>query len=376
MTQHAQQLRFSERENEEESLKFLKIFAKHYLEIDKSCKLFWRTILEECQKQNILPQTTVVQLYSEIWPNFLHKARNNFYTNGLTKVDQIVMDISKTRNPHWWGPPVASKNARARAIRDFNPPKVKIIEPQHVATAGSGRRKRKDAENVTPASAPAPKVAKTKKNAQMNTEDKTPVTSKPRQPRRRKQPHLPTTSSETTPSHPLPGPAGFKLPPPPLSISNPTTLSTIASLIRSLSAAQSSAAATTTSSSTVTPSSLLPTVSSNASTTVLTTPQIPKPPHPTPATPAAASTEPYEHFNLNFLPRPPEPPKITKLNIQPQPTINDSDLPSDSTTKTDVNKNFLKPFQDSSPFRLILSSSSEEEEEEEEEDGEDEEDAC
>uniref|UniRef100_A0A914XYT3 Uncharacterized protein n=1 Tax=Panagrolaimus superbus TaxID=310955 RepID=A0A914XYT3_9BILA len=178
MTQHAQQLRFSERENEEESLNFLEIFSQHYQEIDKNCKLFWRTILEECQKEKIFVETNVVQLYTQIWPNFLQKARNNFYTNGLTKIDQIVMDISKTRNPHWWGPPVASKNARARAIRDFNPPKVKIIEPQHAATSGSGRRKRKDAgESVTPA--PSAKVAKTKKNPPVNTDYQTPLTSKP-----------------------------------------------------------------------------------------------------------------------------------------------------------------------------------------------------
>uniref|UniRef100_A0A914ZGC2 Uncharacterized protein n=1 Tax=Panagrolaimus superbus TaxID=310955 RepID=A0A914ZGC2_9BILA len=231
MTQHAQQLRFSERENEEESLK---------------------TILEECQKEKIFVETNVVQLYTQIWPNFLQKARNNFYANGLTKIDQIVMDISKTRNPHWWGPPVASKNARARAIRDFNPPKVKIIEPQHAATSGSGRRKRKDVgESVIPA--PSVKVAKMKKNPPVNIDYQTPLTSKPRQPpwltlknvepRRRKQ-QQPT--SEIPSNNFPPAPPVFKIPALPPSLSNPNTLSTIASLIRSLSAAQSTAAASST----------------------------------------------------------------------------------------------------------------------------------
>uniref|UniRef100_A0AC35GQE3 Uncharacterized protein n=1 Tax=Panagrolaimus sp. PS1159 TaxID=55785 RepID=A0AC35GQE3_9BILA len=354
MTHSGQQLTFLKRENEEESLKFLAIFSKHYPNIDKSYKLFWRSILEECQKENIFPETNVIQLYSQIWPNFLQNARINFYNNGLTKVDQIVMAISKTRNPQWWGPPIASQNARARAIRNFNPPKVKIIEPQHAST---GRKKRKDDSSAT--HAPVAKAPRTKKNQQMAIDSNTPLTSRPKETRgRKKKQPLPPFSESS--QNDAPGPSGFRVPellsP---TVFNPTTLATIASLIQSLSSVQSQAAASVLAAA-VAASNVTPSSYPGASKISSSVPACLNPPNPTPVTPftpasssTAESIEPI--FNFNFLPPPPEPPRIMEYNIEAHQTTNDIDSPPATELKENMN-----PLQDSSSFHLKLSSDDDE----------------
>uniref|UniRef100_A0A914R682 Uncharacterized protein n=1 Tax=Panagrolaimus davidi TaxID=227884 RepID=A0A914R682_9BILA len=368
MAHSGQQLTFLKRENEEESLKFLAIFSKHYPNIDKSYKLFWRTIFEECQKENIFPETNVIQLYSQIWPNFLQNARINFYGNGLTKVDQIVMAISKTRNPQWWGPPVASKNARARAIRNFNPPKVKIIEPHHASTT-AGRRKRKDDSSATPA--PVAKAPRTKKNQQMAIDSNTPLTSRPQETRGRKK-KQPLPPIFQFPQNDAPGPSGFRVPElPSPTVFNPTTLATIASLIQSLSSAQSHAAASALAAA-VAASNVTPSSYPGASKISASTPACPNPTPATPFTPASSSTaetiKPI--FNFNFLPPPPEPPRIMEYNIEAHPTMNDITPPSlllphqttndiDPPPATELKEN-MNPLQDSSSFHLKLSSDDDE----------------
>uniref|UniRef100_A0A7E4ZX39 ARID domain-containing protein n=1 Tax=Panagrellus redivivus TaxID=6233 RepID=A0A7E4ZX39_PANRE len=140
-------------EDVETAMLFLGIFKEHHHLIDKSCRDFWKVVTDKCHDAGIYVGKDSTNMYMDIWPGFVEHSKANFQTDTQTEIDKIVMDIVVSRKPNSFvkKPPLT---ARQRAVANYHPPKIGIVEPE--AQPINGRAKKATTNKPPPTTSRTP----------------------------------------------------------------------------------------------------------------------------------------------------------------------------------------------------------------------------